>query len=189
MSLTEIEYGSLASSETMNNNFEYLDNKITDVSESLISTAATINSNIATINSTVSTLGTNTNSSIDTINGKINSINSALSGNGIYITTYKNGSSWYREYFSNPEKTNRVWLEQGFFTPVQTWADNDCKTYNLVKPFVYNNYTVVATSTTMYVGSGVSSGNVAVEWTSTTQIGIGNDARNTFGVRVYACGV
>ena len=36
--------------------------------------------------------------------------------------------------------------------------------------------------------NGVSSGNVNVEWTSTTQIGIGNDAGNTFGVRVYACG-
>lgn len=35
MALTEIEYGSLASSDVMNKNFEYLDNKISDVSENL----------------------------------------------------------------------------------------------------------------------------------------------------------
>ena len=46
MALTEIEYGSLASSEVMNNNFEYLDNKISDVSENLASNVATINANI-----------------------------------------------------------------------------------------------------------------------------------------------
>ena len=55
MALTEIEYGSLASSDVMNKNFEYLDNKISDVSENLASNVATINANIATAN----TLGFN----------------------------------------------------------------------------------------------------------------------------------
>ena len=36
MALTEIEYGSLASSEIMNNNFQYLDNRISSVSEMCI---------------------------------------------------------------------------------------------------------------------------------------------------------
>ena len=35
MALTEIEYGSLASSEIMNNNFQYLDNRISSVSETV----------------------------------------------------------------------------------------------------------------------------------------------------------
>ena len=35
MSLTNIEYGSLASSEVLNQNFTYLDNKISEVIESL----------------------------------------------------------------------------------------------------------------------------------------------------------
>ena len=185
MALTEIEYGSLASSDVMNKNFEYLDNKISDVSENINSNVATINSNIATVNSSISAMGENLNKSIES---SIETTKQMIADNALYITTYRNGTSWAREYFSDAEKTNRVWLEQGFFTPVERWGDNNCKTYNLVKAFKENNYTVVVSSTCAYVGSGVSSGNVNVEWTSTTQIGIGNDASNTFGVRVYACG-
>ena len=52
MPLTTIEYGSLASSEVMNDNFEYLDNRITTVAGNLTSTASSINSTIASMNST-----------------------------------------------------------------------------------------------------------------------------------------
>ena len=52
MPLTHIEYGSLASSETMNNNFEYLDNRITTVANNLTTTSSSIYSNIASLNST-----------------------------------------------------------------------------------------------------------------------------------------
>ena len=54
MPLTHIEYGSLASSETMNNNFEYLDNRITTVANNLTSASSSIYSNIASLNSTFS---------------------------------------------------------------------------------------------------------------------------------------
>ena len=54
MSLTHIEYGSLASSSVMNNNFEYLDNRVTTVANNLTSTASSINSNIASLNSSFS---------------------------------------------------------------------------------------------------------------------------------------
>lgn len=54
MALTHIEYGSLASSEVMNDNFEYLDNRVTTVANSLTSTASSINSNIASLNSSFS---------------------------------------------------------------------------------------------------------------------------------------
>lgn len=185
MALTEIEYGSLASSEVMNNNFEYLDNKISDVSGNLLSNVATINANIATVNSSISTMGENLNKSIEATFEKSKQI---IADNALFVTTYRNGTSWYREYFSDAEKKNRVWLEQGFLTPTEGWGVNNCKTYNLVKAFYENNYTVVAISTVEAVGSGVSSGDIAVEWTSTTQIGIGNSSQNTFGCRVYACG-
>ena len=36
-----------------------------------------------------------------------------FSTNGLYVTTYVNGTEWYREYFSDANKTQRVWLEQG----------------------------------------------------------------------------
>lgn len=51
MSLINIEYGSLASSTTMNSNFTYLENKISEVSESTTTAISSILSNIATINS------------------------------------------------------------------------------------------------------------------------------------------
>ena len=52
MPLTHIEYGSLASSDVMNDNFEYLDNRATTIANNLSQTASGINSNIASMNST-----------------------------------------------------------------------------------------------------------------------------------------
>ena len=40
MPLTHIEYGSLASSETMNDNFEYLDDRVTTVANNLVMNVA-----------------------------------------------------------------------------------------------------------------------------------------------------
>ena len=84
MALTEIEYGSLASSEVMNNNFEYLDNKISDVSGNLSSNVATINANIATVNSSISTMGDNLNKSIETTFEKSKQI---IADNALFVTT------------------------------------------------------------------------------------------------------
>jgi hypothetical protein len=52
MPLTHIEYGSLASSDVMNDNFEYLDNRATTIANNLSQTASGINSTIASMNST-----------------------------------------------------------------------------------------------------------------------------------------
>ena len=49
MALQEIQYGSLASSELVNDNFEYLDNRITTVGSSI----TTLQSNLASVNSTI----------------------------------------------------------------------------------------------------------------------------------------
>ncbi|MCM1004417.1 MAG: hypothetical protein NC408_08760 [Candidatus Gastranaerophilales bacterium] len=51
MALINIEYGSIASSDTMNKNFAYLEDKITEVSASTNTMISSILSNIATINS------------------------------------------------------------------------------------------------------------------------------------------
>ncbi len=136
MALTEIEYGSLASSEVMNNNFEYLDNKISDVSETLTSTAATINSNIATINSSMATMSEELNQAIEDLDSDLTEASEeAFSTNGLYITTYTNGTSWYREYFSDKEKTTRVWIEQGG----QTWQNNYV---SYIKTMSNTNYSI-----------------------------------------------
>ena len=50
MGLINIEYGSLASSNTINNNFSYLDNRINSSNESIIS----IQNNLSSMNSTLS---------------------------------------------------------------------------------------------------------------------------------------
>ena len=71
MTLTTIEYGSLASSETLNNNFSYLDDKITDSNESITSSISSILSNIATINSRITELSTSLGSSLTTLDTKV----------------------------------------------------------------------------------------------------------------------
>lgn len=189
MALTTIEYGSLASSAQMNNNFEYLDNRISSVSESLASSNASIYSNIATTNASITGVNTALQNSIAALQQNLNSTNSIFTDNGLYVVTYTNGSSWYREFFSDSSKTQRVWLEQGFMSEPVFWFDNDQKTYYFIKSFSNTNYTVVATSNTMFIMNGVSSGNVAIENLTGNSVTIGNDATNTFGVRVYACGI
>ena len=54
MPLTHIEYGSLASSETMNDNFEYLDDRVTTVANSLVSTSTNIYSSLSGLNASLS---------------------------------------------------------------------------------------------------------------------------------------
>lgn len=53
MALIDIEYGSLASSDTMNKNFIYLDNKISESSDSIMTSISSLFSNIATLNSRI----------------------------------------------------------------------------------------------------------------------------------------
>lgn len=54
MPLTHIEYGSLASSETMNDNFEYLDDRVTAVANNLVSSTTSIYSNISGLSASIS---------------------------------------------------------------------------------------------------------------------------------------
>lgn len=55
MALTRIEYGALASSQVMNNNFEYLDNRISSVSEVVGSNNSAVYSSIASLNNLLTT--------------------------------------------------------------------------------------------------------------------------------------
>ena len=71
MSLVNIKYGSLASSETMNKNFMYLDNKISDTSESIMTSISSILSNIATINTRLNDISENVDNSIESLMSKI----------------------------------------------------------------------------------------------------------------------
>lgn len=68
MALINIEYGSLASSEIMNQNFIYLDNKIAESSDSIMTSISSILSNIATINTRLNEITENMGDSINTLN-------------------------------------------------------------------------------------------------------------------------
>lgn len=132
MALTEIEYGSLASSKILNGNFEYLDNRISNTVEDSAGVIAGINSNIASLNN-----------SIDLVDAKIenskNEFNTTLSENGVYTEIYQDGTSWYREWFSDKEKNERIWLEQGFRV-------NGNTTVVFLKAFKDTNYTIALTN-------------------------------------------
>lgn len=65
MPLTHIEYGSLASSETMNDNFEYLDDRVTTVANNLVSASTSIYSNLSGLNSSLSGQISSLSSDID----------------------------------------------------------------------------------------------------------------------------
>lgn len=71
MALTNIEYGSLASSDVMNKNFIYLDNKITETSDTITTTISSILSNIATINSRLSDLSEEINDCTEEFDTKL----------------------------------------------------------------------------------------------------------------------
>lgn len=65
MALEHIEYGSLASSETMNNNFNYLDNRISGLADVHAGDKSSIYSEIANINNTISEQGSSLASDIN----------------------------------------------------------------------------------------------------------------------------
>lgn len=56
MTLTEIEYGSLASSTVLNNNFQYLQDKITELSALITSETSSYSSTVATLNNSITDL-------------------------------------------------------------------------------------------------------------------------------------
>lgn len=70
MSLINIQYGSLASSEVINNNFEYLDNRITSGANNLTALSSSMYSNIANINTTL----TEQNNNVSELESDINQL-------------------------------------------------------------------------------------------------------------------
>ncbi len=71
MALTTIQYGSVASSEVINGNFSYLDERITNLSESLSASISTLSSNIATINSSIASVSEAVTAALATQSAKL----------------------------------------------------------------------------------------------------------------------
>ncbi len=139
MAITEIKYGSIASSKELNDNFEALNKDIQDIATSLSTTQANLAASISTLNKNVTNQIQDVNEALEATKTELeeeiaNSNSESLTSNGLYITTYINGSSWYREYFSDKEKTNRVWLEQGGYANFGA-GQFATRTINFVIPF------------------------------------------------------
>lgn len=175
MALTTIKYGELASSEIMNNNFKYLDDKISNLNETVTSNKAGMNSNIASINSTITTINENMTQNVKNLEESINKTKSFFSESGLFVTTYINGVSWYKEYFSDSEKKTRVWLEQGGVL-------NSRSSTTFLKKFTTTNYTLLlGTHCTYYEGGGISG-------KSTSGFSHHNGKGWSYDVEWYACG-
>lgn len=72
MALTEIKFGSVASSKDLNDNFEYLDERINTTSQNITNLNGTI---VSLVNSQINTLNSNINESINKVITRINSVN------------------------------------------------------------------------------------------------------------------
>jgi len=177
MALIEIEYGAIASSSIMNGNFQYLDNRISTVVQNSAASSASINSAIASINSSITSLSSSTASSVESLQSSIDSITSKLSSNGLYIDTYVNGTSWFREYFSDAEKTTRVWIEQGGIATTQN-------TTTLLKEMSNANYTLVLGRRAAYIEAEAQEGT-----RTSTSFYLKNGRGYVYSVDYYICGI
>lgn len=79
MALTTIEYGALASSSVINENFEYLEDAIGDVSDSLTSNVATLNSNISSLSNVVTTLNQAQTEALNDLSDELDAVSTVAS--------------------------------------------------------------------------------------------------------------
>lgn len=72
MALTEIKFGSVASSKELNDNFEYLDERITNTSQNITNINGTL---VSLVNSQIATLKSRFEENIEKVIVRINSVN------------------------------------------------------------------------------------------------------------------
>ena len=78
MPLTHLEYGSLASSTVMNDNFEYLDNRITTVANNLVSNSSGIYSSLSSLNSSILEQTNSIASDVNDLSSDVDDIKDAI---------------------------------------------------------------------------------------------------------------
>lgn len=117
----------ILASETNDNN-QYLLSKLTDnaaqVQAYVEGEVATIKSNVASVQATLQ-----------------NNITTMFNLNALYITLTINENDWVKEYFSDEEKTTRVWMEMGGTTPYSVSTN----TLTFPKKFASEKYSFNAT--------------------------------------------
>ncbi len=188
MALTNIEYGSVASSEVVNNNFQYLDDKISSVSQSLTTNVTALSGSISSLSSVVDNNKTaaeeaneELQESIDDITEDIAAITSTLDSAAYVKESYRSGANWYRLYSDG-------WIEQGGYIAVG--GTNATKDITLFKELADTNACIYVTGTSAYMNGnwdiGVVSGRIIS--TTTVRVTVGRDGS---GGSVYwrVCGM
>lgn len=183
MALIHIEYGSVASSELMNNNLQYLDDKIESVSQSLSANTTTLSSNISSLAAKVSDNKSQLETSISNLDSELAGVSSVANNcaQRIYIKeTYKNGQNWYRLYSDK-------WIEQGGF--VGLTGTNAKATVTLMKPMADWNASVYVSCLSARTSGEWDIGITGAyfETLSTIRISTGRDAAGG-GVYWRVCG-
>ena len=132
MALTNIEYGSVASSKILNDNFNYLESLVAEASTRLDGFNDGIDSKIATskkvLQESIQEIDTKVDEFKSVIDKQINDVETDINSKINIKTTYINGSAWYRIWSDG-------WCEQG------GGISTDNGTITLLKPFADTNYT------------------------------------------------
>lgn len=188
MALTNIEYGSVASSEVVNNNFQYLDDKISSVSQSLSTNVTALSGSISSLSSVVDNNKSEAEEEHSALQESIDDITKDIAGitttldEAIYVKeSYRSGKNWYRVYTDG-------WVEQGGCAYVG--GTNAVSNVTLFKELADTNACVYVTATNAYMNGnwdiGVVAGNIIN--TTTIQLKVGRDGS---GGNIYwrVCGM
>lgn len=188
MALTNIEYGSVASSEVVNNNFQYLEDRISSVSQSLSTNVSALSGSISALSSVVDNnketaeeADAELQKNINNLTEEVEAISTTLD-TAIYVKeSYRSGHNWYRLYSDG-------WIEQGGYIGVG--GTNATKNITLFKELADTNACIYVTGTSAYMNGnwdiGVVSG--VILNTTTVRVSVGRDGS---GGSVYwrVCGM
>ena len=176
MSLIKMEYASIASSEAVNNNFQYLEDKIESVSQAMSANVTTINNNATLLSTTVANNKSQIEKSISELQEDVNSFDER-----IYIKeSYNSGQNWYRLYSDG-------WIEQGGC--IKFSGSNITKTVSLFKVMLNEDYSVIASGIKASISGEKDTGAVGAVPISNSQIKI-TGGRDAAGGGIYwrVCG-
>lgn len=137
--LTQAVPGEKNTAKAYNDNndliLDYIDTSITSTNQTLETRFSGVQTQITNLNNLV-------NSTKTELEGDIANVYTAMGSNGLYVTTSFNSSTgeWYREFFSDEDKTTRVWLECGGEYVTDSTTNRAAITnYKIVTPKSFSN--------------------------------------------------
>lgn len=156
---------------------------------SLLAAKADLNSPAFSGTPTVPTAGTGASAmqaaNLELVEQKLAAV---MGANGLYVSTTVSGAQWSREWFSDAQKTQRVWLEQGgYLASVTSSVTQNTVTY--LKPFTNTSYHVCRELDHTYSGT-LKNCNIWIGMSNKTTTGFKYKTDNTYvdSSSWYACG-